>query len=130
LDSTSAATTSVREDALLLALSRFARKANDIAHDLPEGRRRPVFALKSAALSSLILCGGAIVNDISVDATAGLNLILLPGKRIHCPLAMLTPRARAVAKRQAAFVPVSAALFERINPAQIEGLLRLGGRAA
>lgn len=115
---------------LLLALSRFAREANEVAHALPKQEREPVFALKSAALSELISCRAAILNDVSADGTAGLDLLLLPGKRIHCPLSLLAPLARAIARREAAFVPVSAPMFDCVNPAQREGLLRLVGRAA
>jgi hypothetical protein len=115
---------------LLLPLSRFAREANRVAHALPEADQGPVFALKGVALSALILGRAAVVNDVTVDGTVGLDLLIEPGARLHCPLALLAPPARTLAKRQAAFVPVSAPLSESVNPAQLEGLLRLVGRAA
>jgi hypothetical protein len=130
LNSASVDRISPGNDDLVLPLSRFAREANRVAHALPESDQGPVFALKGVALSALILGRAAVVNDITVDGTVGLDLLIEPGARLHCPLALLAPRARTLAKRQAAFVPVSAPIFERVNPAQLEGLLRLAGRAA
>ena len=117
-------------DDLLLPLSRFAREANRVAHALPEPDQGPVFALKGVALSALILGRAAVVNDVTVGGTVGLDLLIEPGARLHCPLALLAPPARTVAKRQSAFVPVTAPISESINPTQLEALLRLVSRAA
>src|ERR1035438_6338530 len=103
LNSARADGTSLGENELLLALSHFSRQANGVAHHLSEPEQGPVFALKSTALSVLLLCKAATLYGV-VDDTAGIDLLLLPGKRLHCPLHRLRPVARALASRQAALV--------------------------
>src|ERR1035438_4717305 len=61
LNSARAGRTSLGENELLLALSHFSRQANGVAHRLPEPEQGPVFALKHAALSVLLLCKAAIL---------------------------------------------------------------------
>lgn len=129
LNSLRADGTSLGENELLLALSHFSRQANGVAHHLPEPEQGPVFALKHAALSVLLLCKAAILYGV-VDDTAGIDLLLVPGKRLHCPLRHLQPAARELAGRQAAFVPVCSPIGERVSPTDLAGLLRLVRRAA
>lgn len=130
INSTRSAAAPTRESVLLLVLTRFALEANGVAHNLPEYKREAVFALKSGALSVLVLYNAVAVNDISADGTVGLDLVLLPGKRLHCPISLLQPAARTQARRLAAFVPVSAPVSASVSASGLEGLLRLVARAA
>ena len=129
LNSATAGGTSLVENRPLLALSRFACQANGVAHHLPEADQGPVFALKATALSVLILCKAAVLNGV-VDDTAGIDLLLLPGKRLHCKLHRLQPDARELANQQAAFVPVCSPMVERVSPSALAGIQRLVRRAA
>jgi hypothetical protein len=106
----------------LLSLTRMVQDLNTLAHDL-EGSpyQERLFGLKHECCSVLLAAGVAIVNGTRGNLF-GLDLVLAPGKKVHCPEWGLSPEARSVARHQARSVRSVAPLADRLSSVEFQSL--------
>jgi hypothetical protein len=106
----------------MLSVTRMVRDLNDLAHQF-EGSpfRDRLFGRKHECCSVLLAAGFATVNGTRGNLL-GLDLVLSPGKKVHCPEWGLSPAARSIARNQVRSAPCVAPLADRISPVQFQSL--------
>jgi hypothetical protein len=101
-------------------LSSIAVMSNRLGHESIGELRTWAFRTKAAAVSELVVRGWATANGIRANGTVGINIGGKP--RLHVPLHLLEPEARASIREDIRSIRVTAPLSECVDIAEPDSI--------